>query len=72
MALLCDELNSLVDGLLGPILAVVWALRTNPILAQVSAALWESLSFKTCLSYFCIRVTQQDLFGPASALLLLM
>ena len=30
------------------------------------------LSFETCLSHFHIGVTQQDLFGPASALPLLM
>ena len=30
--------------MLGPILALFWALRTNPSLAGVSVALWESLS----------------------------
>jgi hypothetical protein len=29
-------------------------------------------SFETCLGHFCIGVTQQDLFGPTSALPLLM
>ena len=45
--------------LLGPILGLVWALRTNPK---------PGLSFEACLSHFPIWMTQQDLFGVASAL----
>jgi hypothetical protein len=38
-----------VHLLLGPILALVWALRISPSLARVSAALWESLSLALIL-----------------------
>jgi hypothetical protein len=53
---------------------LVCALRTNPSLAWVSSALWESLSLARVLRPVSVTsvLTQQDLFGPASALLLLM
>ena len=49
--------------LLGPIFGPGLGLEDKPE---------PGLSFETCLSHFPIQVTQQDMFGPASALLLLM
>ena len=43
--------------LLGPILALVWALRTNPE---------PGLSFEACLTHFHMGMTQHDLFGVPS------
>lgn len=46
-----------VLGIVGPYLALVWALRTNLSLAWVSAALWENLSLPPVLRpvSVCIR-----------------
>ena len=45
-----DCISKYKDGiLLGPIMALVWALRTNPSLALVYVTLWETLNLAQVL-----------------------
>ena len=53
-------------SLFGPILALVLGLEDKLEFCSLVGKPKPGLSFETCLSHFQIRVTQQDLFGPAS------